>query len=93
MVLVKKWPVFPMYFFRQSRAGNVFHDILERKSVGLGYKNKKLKNLKIEIFSKGLTHGFGPKIVIFPNVLFFRKYRPGKCLLRYSRTKKHFSSL
>ena len=59
-----------MFFFRQSRAGNVFHDILERKSVYLGYKNKKLKKSKIEIFSKGLTHGFGPKMVIFPNVLF-----------------------
>ena len=31
-------------------------------------------------------------MAISPN-FFFRKYRPGKCLLRYSRTKKHLSRL
>ena len=35
----------------------------------------------------GLTHGFGPKMAIFPTFL-FRQYRPRKCLLRYSRQKK-----
>ena len=44
----------------------------------------------IEIFPKGLSHGFGPKMAIFPTFL-FRQYRPGKCLLRYSRTKKRLS--
>ena len=47
---------------------------------------------KIDIFPKGLTHGFGPKMAIFPTS-FFRQYRPGKCLLRYSRTEKRFSRL
>ena len=42
---------------------------------------------KIEIFAKGLTHGFGPKFAIFPCFV-FRQYRPGKSVLRYSRTKK-----
>ena len=37
-------------------------------------------------------HSFGPKMAIFPNV-FFRQYRPRKCLLRYSRTKKRLSKL
>ena len=37
----------------------------------------------------GLTHGFGPKMAIFPS-FFFRQYRPGKCPLRYSRTKNAF---
>ena len=41
----------------------------------------------MDIFSKGLTQGFGPKIAIFPTFP-FRQYRPGKCLLRYSRAKK-----
>ena len=39
-----------------------------------------------------LTHAFGPKMAIFPT-FFLRQYRPGKCLLRYSRTKKHLSKL
>ena len=46
----------------------------------------------MDIFPKGLTHGFGPKIAIFTTLL-FRQYRPGKFLLRYSRTKKRLSKL
>ena len=41
----------------------------------------------IDIFPKGLTHGFGPKMVIF-RTFFFGQFRPGKYLLRYSRTKE-----
>ena len=29
-------------------------------------KTRSLKSRKIDIFPKGLTHGFGPKIAIFP---------------------------
>ena len=69
---------------------NVFYDILKPKNTFLGYKNEKFKKSKNWHFSKGLTHGFCPKMVIFPT-LFLRQYRPGKSLLRYSRTKKHLS--
>ena len=44
----------------------MFYDILERENAFLGYKNKKLKSRKIEIFPKGLVHSFGPKLSIFP---------------------------
>ena len=47
-------------------------------------KKRSSKSRKIEIFPKGLTHGFGQKMAIFP-CLFFRQYRPGKCVLQYSR--------
>ena len=49
---------------------NVFYDILEGKTAFLGYKNKKFKKLKIDIFPKGLAHGFGPKMAFFP-IFFF----------------------
>ena len=49
---------------------NVFYDILERKNAFLSYKNKKFKKAKIDIFPKGLTHGFGPKIAISPTLVF-----------------------
>ena len=55
-------------------------------------KTRSSKRRKIDIFQKGLTHGFGPKIAIFP-IFFLRHYTPAKCLLRYSRTKKRSSSL
>ena len=44
----------------------MFYDILERKNAFLGFKNKKFKKVKNWDFSKGLTHGFGPKMAIFP---------------------------
>ena len=49
---------------------NEFYDILERKKAFLGYKNKKLKKSKNWLFLKGLTHGFGPKLPIFPTLFF-----------------------
>ena len=53
-----------------SRLENVFYDILERKNAFLGYKKKKSKSQKIDIFPKRLTHGLGPKMAIFPNFFF-----------------------
>ena len=51
-------------------------------------KTRSSKSRNIDIFRKGLTHGFGLKMALFLT-FFFIKYRPGKCLLRYSRTKKN----
>ena len=55
------------------------------------------KSQKIEIFPKGLTHGFGPKMAIFPNFYFsgtkrqeyvFYDIRVGKnAFLRYKNKK------
>ena len=53
---------------------------------------KSPKSYKIAIFAKGLTHGFCQKLAIFPSFV-FRQYRPGKSVLRYSRTKKRPSRL
>ena len=135
--------IFTTFFFGSISQENVFYDILEPKNNFLGHKNKKFKKSKYWHFSKGLTHGFGPKMGIFPtfflgnigkeNVFydiveqkntflgykyknfkksknwhfsmllvqkwpffqlsFFRQYRPGKCLLWYSRFKKPLSRL
>ena len=81
-------------FFSLGNIGqeNVFYDILERKTLLQAMKKRSLKSRKIHIFSKGLTHGFGPIMVIFLNY-FLRQYRPRKCLLQYCRTKKRLSRL
>ena len=145
MVLIQKWPFFQFYLLGNIDQENVFYDILKRINVFLGCKNKNFKKLKNWQFSKGVTHGFGPKMTIFPTFFlgnrgqenmfydileqkiaflgyknkkfkkfknfskgvfpwfwskngyfsnfFFRKYRPGKCLLWYSSTKKRLSRL
>ena len=62
--------IFPTYFFSKLGQENVFYDILERKNAFLGYKNKKFKQSKIDIFPKGLTRGFGPIMAIFQSFPF-----------------------
>ena len=69
MVVVKKWPFFRVLFFRQYRPGKCFYNILERKNAFLALKKKDVQKVeKNKIFPKGLTHGFGEKMAIFPCV-------------------------
>ena len=49
---------------------NVFFDIVERKNTFLGNKNNKFRKSKIDIFPKGLVHGFSRKLAIFPTYFF-----------------------
>ena len=84
--------IFPTFFLGNIGQENVFNDIREPKNAVLGYKNKKFKLSKIDIFQKGLAYGSGLKMVIF-QIFFFMQYRPGKCLLWYSRTKKRLFRL
>ena len=70
MVLVQKWPFFNLFVLGNKGQENVCYDILEQKNGFLGYKNKKLKSRKIDIFPKGLTLAFGPKMAIFPTFFF-----------------------
>ena len=79
---------FSNYFFLGNIGQeNVFYDILERKNAFLGYKNKKFKKSKNWHFSKGVNPWFWSKNGHFP-CFFFRQYRAGKGVLRYSRTNK-----
>ena len=88
MVFVKNGH-FSNFFFRQYRPGKRRLRYSRAKNAFVDYKTKSSKNRKIDIFAKGITHGFGPKMAIFPTFLF----RQGKCLLRYSTAKKRLSRL
>ena len=70
MVLVQKWPFFQLFFLGNIGQENLFDDILESKNAFLGYKTTSSKSRKIDIFRKRLTHGFGPKMAVFPNFFF-----------------------
>ena len=69
--MVKKWPFFHFFSLGNISQENVFCDILERKNAFLANRKKTSKSRKIEIFPKGLTHGFGQKMAIFPSLFFF----------------------
>ena len=77
--------IFLIFFLGSIGQENVFYDILERKTPYQAIKTRSSKSRKI-------SHGFGPNIASFP-IFFFKQYRLGKCLLRYSRTKKRLSRL
>ena len=60
-----------LFFLGNIGQENIFEDILQQKSPFLALKTRGLKSLKINIFPKGLTHGFGPKMAIIPTFFFF----------------------
>ena len=68
MVMVKKWLFFHLFLANIGKK-NLFSNIKEWKTAFLGYKKRPSKSLKIAIFRSGLTHGFGPKMSIFPTFL------------------------
>ena len=53
-------------FFRLNTPGKWLLRYSRTKNAFLGYKNNSFKKSKKDIFQKGLTHAFGPKMAIFP---------------------------
>ena len=94
MLLVQKGPFFQSFFFRKIQVRKMSITIFQnQKTPFQAIKTQSLKSQKkIDIFAKVLTHGFGRKMAIFPRI-FLRQYKPGKCVLRYSRTNNHLSRL
>ena len=89
----QKMGIFPCLFFFAIQAAEMCFTVFQKKKrLFQPIKTTRSKSRKIEIFPKGLTHGFGQKMAIFPCLL-FQQYRQGKFVLQYSTTKKRFSSL
>ena len=66
MVLVEKWP-FLQLFFSAIQARKMFFAIFQNEKTPFqAIKTRSSKSREIDIFPKGLTHGFGPKMAIFP---------------------------
>ena len=61
-----KMTIFPPFFLGNIGQENVFYDILERQKRHSRPSKQKVLQSKINIFPKGLTHGFSPKMTIFP---------------------------
>ena len=61
-----KLAIFPNFCFRQYRPGKLFFTIFQKKKTPFqAIKTRRSKSRKIDIFPKGLTHRFGPKLAIF----------------------------
>ena len=61
--------IFQTCFLSNIGQKNVFYDILEKKKTTFyTITTRSSKSRKLEIFPKGLTHGFGSKMAFFPNL-------------------------
>ena len=89
LVFGQNWLFFHVLFKDIQARQMCFTIFQNEKTVFQALKTRSSKSRKIEIFSKGLVQGFGPKLAIFP-CIYFSQYTPGKCVLRYSRTKKRY---
>ena len=72
--------IFPTFFFQAKQGRKISFMIFQNeKRLFQAIKTRSSKSQKIDIFPKGSTHGFGPKMVIFATFL-LTQYRQGKCL-------------
>ena len=73
--LCSKLAFFLSFYFQSIQARKMCFMIFQSgKTPFQAIKSRCLKSRKIEIFPKGLVHGFGPKLVFFPS-FYFRQYR------------------
>ena len=71
MVMVQKWPFFQLFFFSAIQARKMSFTIFQSKKTPLqAIKTRSPKSRNIDIFPKGLTHGFGPIMALFPTLFF-----------------------
>ena len=62
-----KMVFFPTFFFQAIQDGRISFTIFQNEIAPFqAIKTRCSKIRKINIFPKGLTHGFGPKMAIFP---------------------------
>ena len=86
-----KIAIYTTSFFQVKEIRKMSFTIFQNEKTPIQViKTRRSKSRKIALFPKGLTHSFNPKMAIFPTSFFFWQYRPGKCLLRYPRTKNPF---
>ena len=79
MVLVQKWPFFQLLFFQEIQATKMPFTIFQKEKTRFqAIKSRTLKSRKFDIFPKGLTLGFCPKVAIFPFVFFLKKIQARK---------------
>ena len=89
----QKMAIFPCLFFFAIQARKLCFTIFQNKKTPFQpIKTTRSKSRKIEIFPKGLTHGFGQKMAIFP-CLFFCNIGQENLFYNIPEQKKLLSSL
>ena len=92
MVLVKKWPFIQSFFLGNIDQKMSFTIFQKEKMPFQAIKTRNSKSQKIDILPKGLTHGFGQKMAIFPT-FFIRQYRPKIFFTIFQNEKMLFQAI
>ena len=83
-----KMAIFPTFIFQEIQAKNISFTIFQnKKSSFQALKTTSSKSRNIDIFPRGLTHGFGPKMAIFLSI-FFQKIQARKMFFRIFQDEK-----
>ena len=88
-----KMPIFSTSLFQATQVRKMSFTIFQNKKTPLqAIKTRSSKSRKIDIFPKGLTHGFGPKMAIF-STSFFQAKQARKMSFTIFYNEKHLSRL
>ena len=67
-----KMAIFPIFFFQAIQTRKMSFTIFQNKKTPFqAIKTRSSKSRKIDVLPKGLTHGIGPKMAIFPTFFFY----------------------
>ena len=89
-----KMVLFPTFFFQAIQAGKMSFTIFQNeKTPFYAIKTRSSRSQKIDIFPKGLTHGFGPKMDNF-QTFFFKAIEARKLSFTiFQNEKKPFQTI
>ena len=85
---------FSIFFFQVILARKMCFMIFQNEKTHFyAIKTRILKSRKIDIFAKGLTHGFAQKLAIFPS-FFFKAIQARKmCFMIFQKEKTLFQAI
>ena len=84
-----KMAIFPTFFFQAIQATKMSFMIFQNdKTPFQAIKTRSPKSRKIDIFPKGLAHGFGRKMAIFPSFFFLQAIQGRKMYFMIFQNEK-----
>ena len=89
-----KMAIFPTFIFQEIQARKMSFTIFQNEKTPFqAIKTRSSKSRKIDIFSKGLTHGFSPKMAIFRTFFFQEIYARKMSFTKFQNEKTPFQAI
>ena len=89
-----KMAIFPTFLFYSKQTRKMSFGIFQNEKTPVqAIKTRSLKSRKTGIFPKGLTHGFGPKMAIFPTCFFYEIQARKMSFMIFQNNKTPFQAL